>query len=217
MIELATKPRRIPKQARSRRMVENIVKVATRVFIEVGYEAATTNLIAERAGISVGSLYQFFPSKLSLLQEIQKGWLERLGKDLDAVFQRADVLTLPELVDGALQVHKNIHLEQPGLLRVLFTTPTLPIESTENVRHLVQQRIEAWLAQRSPHLSAERCNAVARMCVHLTDSFYSPMVAKTLLEPAILQEAREVLLAYLTPLLKPSNAHSRLTNLRNAK
>jgi AcrR family transcriptional regulator len=203
VIEINAKPRRVPKQERSRRMVAKILQEATRVFIEVGYESATTNLIAERAGVSVGSLYQFFPNKLSLLQDIQKGWLERLGKDLDAVFQRADVLTLPELIDGALEVHKNIHLEQPGLLKVLFTTPSFPAEDTENVRSFVQQRIETWLHLRNPTLGPERCNAVARMCVHITDSSYAPMVAKTLLEPAILDEAREVLLAYLTPLLEP--------------
>lgn len=203
MLDVEAKPRRVPKQERSRRMVAKILEEATRVFIEVGYENATTNLIAERAGVSVGSLYQFFPNKLSLLTEIQKGWLERLGKDLDAVFQRADVLTLAELVDGALQVHKNIHLEQPGLLKVLFTIPTLPVEDTENVRYLVQQRIETWLAWRCPQVPAERRSPIARMCIHITDSLYAPMVAKTLLEPAILEETREVLLAYLTPLLQP--------------
>jgi AcrR family transcriptional regulator len=201
-VSQGAKLRRVPKQERSRRMVARILGEATHVFIEVGYDAATTNLIAERADVSVGSLYQFFPNKLSLLQEIQKGWLERLGKDLDAVFQRADSLTLPELIDGALQVHKNIHLEQPGLLRVLFSTSPLPLEDTENVRYLVQQRIEEWLAQHNSKLSSERCNAIARMCIHITDSLYAPMVAKTLLEPAILEETREVLLAYLTPLLE---------------
>jgi AcrR family transcriptional regulator len=195
------KLRRVPKQERSRRMVARILEEATQVFIELGYDAATTNLIAERAGVSVGSLYQFFPNKLSLLQEIQKGWLERLSKDLDVVFQRADELTLPELVEGSLQVHKTIHLEQPGLLKVLFATSPLPLEDTENVRYFVQQRIEMWLAWRNPRLSPERCNAVARMCIHIADSLYAPMVVKRWLEPAILEETREVLLVYLTPLL----------------
>jgi hypothetical protein len=105
-----------------------------------------------------------------------------------------------QLVDGALQVHKNIHLEQPGLLEVLFTTPTLPVEDTENARYLVQQRIVSWLAERS-NVPEERRVPIARMCIHITDSFYALMVARTLLEPAIVGEAREVLLAYLTPLL----------------
>jgi AcrR family transcriptional regulator len=202
MTQLSTKPRRIPQQARSKRMVDKILRAATRVFTEVGFEAATTNLIAERAGVSVGSLYQFFPNKVSLLRAIQKGWLERLRADLDRVFQRADELSLEELVDGALKVHQTVHAEQPGLLRLLFTTPSLDWEDTETVRTFVQQRIEAWLEVRAPHLSAARRSAMARMCIHITDSLYAPMVAKQPLEPAIMQETRILLLAYLKPLIQ---------------
>ncbi|WP_299812557.1 TetR/AcrR family transcriptional regulator [uncultured Roseibium sp.] len=64
--------RRQPKQLRSRMMVETIVEAAEQIFTETGYEQATTNQIAERAGISIGSLYQYFPNKDSLIFEVQK-------------------------------------------------------------------------------------------------------------------------------------------------
>lgn len=58
-------PRKRPRQERSRRTVEAILDAAARVFETVGPNAATTNAIAERAGVSVGSLYQYFPNKLA--------------------------------------------------------------------------------------------------------------------------------------------------------
>ncbi len=59
--------RRTPSQARSRALVERIIAAAARVFDERGYAAATTNHVAEEAGVSIGSLYQYFASKDELL------------------------------------------------------------------------------------------------------------------------------------------------------
>ena len=53
--------RRQPKQARSQERVHHILDVAEQLFIELGYEQTTTRAIATRAGVPVGSLYQFFP------------------------------------------------------------------------------------------------------------------------------------------------------------
>src|SRR6056297_1930332 len=60
-------PRKRPRQERSRRLVAKVLDEATRLFSELGYHATTTNHIAEAAGVSVGSLYQYFPNKDALL------------------------------------------------------------------------------------------------------------------------------------------------------
>lgn len=60
-------PRKQPRQARSKAMVATILEAAVRILIKGGYEAATTIAIAEKAGISVGSLYQYFPNKESIV------------------------------------------------------------------------------------------------------------------------------------------------------
>jgi AcrR family transcriptional regulator len=56
-------PRARPSQARSRDTVEALLQAAAQVFECHGYAAGTTNRIAERAGVSIGSLYQYFPNK----------------------------------------------------------------------------------------------------------------------------------------------------------
>ena len=65
----AVSPRKIPSQRRSLETVERIVSAAARVFAEEGV-AATTDRIAARAGVSIGSLYQYFPNKDALLLEL---------------------------------------------------------------------------------------------------------------------------------------------------
>ena len=62
-----TNPRRRPRQARAQATVEAIVKATSRVLIEEGYDRASTNRIAHAAGVSIGSLYQYFPSKEALV------------------------------------------------------------------------------------------------------------------------------------------------------
>ncbi len=64
------RPRKLPVQARSRATFEAILEAATRILQAGGHSAITTNLVAETAGISVGSLYQYFPSKEAILSEL---------------------------------------------------------------------------------------------------------------------------------------------------
>lgn len=62
--------RKEPLQDRSQAMVDDIVEAAARILVEQGYEQMTTNAVAERAGVSVGSLYQYFPHKDALIAEL---------------------------------------------------------------------------------------------------------------------------------------------------
>lgn len=60
-------PRKYPKQKRSQELVEALVEATARVFLERGYDEMSLSHVAERAGVSVGSLYQYFPHKEALL------------------------------------------------------------------------------------------------------------------------------------------------------
>jgi AcrR family transcriptional regulator len=77
-------PRKIARQARSSATVEAIYSAAARILLEEGYAGVTTNHIAVRAGVSVGSLYQYFPNK----DAIVLGLLERLIEEERAMIER---------------------------------------------------------------------------------------------------------------------------------
>src|SRR5205823_3164873 len=68
----AVAKRKRPKQERSHAMVETIIEAAARVFVELGYARASTNRIAQAAGVSVGSLYQYFPGKDAIAVELAR-------------------------------------------------------------------------------------------------------------------------------------------------
>ena len=64
--------RKKPKQIRSKLMFDSILEASTRVLEEVSFKKFTTNKVAEAAGISIGSLYQYFPNKQSILIELER-------------------------------------------------------------------------------------------------------------------------------------------------
>jgi AcrR family transcriptional regulator len=71
------KARRVPTQERAKKRVEAILDAAAEIFVEVGYDSATVDGIAERAGTSVGSIYQFFPNKQALFEALADRCIER--------------------------------------------------------------------------------------------------------------------------------------------
>ncbi|MEG9227329.1 TetR/AcrR family transcriptional regulator [Aeromicrobium sp. Sec7.5] len=84
-----TQPRKRPAQQRSRATVDVILEAAAQVFDTEGI-AATTNRIAERAGVSIGSVYQYFPDKHALLHELALRHLAVAAAEIDAVLSRAE-------------------------------------------------------------------------------------------------------------------------------
>lgn len=76
--------RKQPRQQRSRALVDSLVDAATITLSQEGLERATTGRIAERAGVSVGSLYQYFPDKHALYDAV----LERITDELEALVEQ---------------------------------------------------------------------------------------------------------------------------------
>lgn len=75
-------PRKRPQQERSRRTVEAVVEAAAQLLEANGYDALTTNRVAERAGVSIGTLYQYFPDKAAVVGALVE---DRLGREVQAM------------------------------------------------------------------------------------------------------------------------------------
>jgi AcrR family transcriptional regulator len=84
---------RKPRQERSRETVEAILVAATQILVRNGYTRTTTNQIAETAGVSVGSLYQYFPSKDAIAVELLRRNRERLSARIAACVAEASETT----------------------------------------------------------------------------------------------------------------------------
>lgn len=79
-------PRKIPSQKRSHKTMAAVYDAAIHVFIETGYAEATTDQIAQRAGVSIGTLYNYFTNKEAILH----GLWEKYEQDIRDVTQKAD-------------------------------------------------------------------------------------------------------------------------------
>ena len=101
-------------------MVEIILEAAARVFVRYGYARATTNRIAEAAGISVGSLYQYFPSKDAIAVEILRRYRETLLALVRQHLEGVDLANLEPVVRALLGGLLRAEGIDPALHRVLI-------------------------------------------------------------------------------------------------
>lgn len=92
-------PRKRPQQRRSQATVEAMLDAAAGMFCERGFAGASTNTIAARAGVSIGSLYQYFPNKLALLETLRERHVKGLWEVLGCACDEACTLPWP----GALR------------------------------------------------------------------------------------------------------------------
>jgi AcrR family transcriptional regulator len=148
-----TSPRKVPRQERSRLTVEAILDAAARVFERHGYAAGTTNRIAERAGVSIGSLYQYFPNKDAILVALVERHLDEgtavAGPVLAALAaQRPPVeVAMRRLVEAMVALHR----ERPALHRVLFEEAPRPPALRRRLEALegaAVAAVEAYLRER---------------------------------------------------------------------
>lgn len=110
--------RKEPKQARSRVTVEAIVEAGARILAEEGWAGFTTNRIADVAGVSIGSLYQYFPDKLALVDAIRHRHLNDSMEVMRRV--RADGISPEQFATQLVAAVVAIHSIHPGLHRVLL-------------------------------------------------------------------------------------------------
>lgn len=115
MIEL----RKHPRQNRSRAKVEGILAAAADIVSGRGLEAVTTNAVAARAGISIGSLYQYFPGKAALLAALIRDERANLLEAVERIVCSDAAHSLSNLVDELIEATVAHYLARPALSRTL--------------------------------------------------------------------------------------------------
>jgi AcrR family transcriptional regulator len=102
--QVVFEPRKSPVQARSTISVHAILEATLQVLLDVGKERLTTTRVAQRAGVSVGTLYQYFPNKSALLQAALKEHLESVARALEEVCLEERASPLPQLATRFVDV-----------------------------------------------------------------------------------------------------------------
>jgi AcrR family transcriptional regulator len=153
--------------------VDAIMRATARILVKRGYDKTTTNHIAEAAGVSVGSLYQYFPNKQAIVAALIDRHLEEqqlwLRKATIAALEQPLEQAARTLIDGLIAAHR----VDPELHRVFVEQ--LPRISTFERIHLLEQEtlaiVRAYLEARLPHVKKKRnLDTMAFVIVHAVEA-----------------------------------------------
>lgn len=192
--------RKAPRQQRSRVTVDAIVEAATRVLARRGWARFTTNEIAAVAGVSVGSLYQYFPDKLAIAEAIRQRHLDEVlvalnGPDADGDASAPLPRRVERFVDGVIAAHS---VDQ-ALHRVLVDEVPLAARSTyPEFEAEYQRRYRALVTESQGPRDGADVDIAARMLSSAVEGAVHAAARRGDLEaPAMRTELVRLVLAYL--------------------
>lgn len=191
--------RKEPRQARSRATVEAVVEAGARILSKQGWNGFTTNKVAEAAGVSIGSLYQYFPDKLSLVDAIRRRHIDDSLDAIRSALAETEALTVfvEALVTNLIEAH-SLH---PGLHRVLLDeVPGL--EAYRHPNHQIEvQYLSLFTQAAAIYGSQSRDVAASTVGLVLSDAIdgviHNAARRGRLHEPAIRDELVRLVCTYL--------------------
>src|SRR5262249_27647272 len=159
------------KQARSSRLVDDILQAAIRVLERDGAGKFTTIRVAERAGVSVGSLYQYFPNKEAILFRLQQDEWAATGRLLDGIFTD-ERLDARERLRQAMRAFFRTEHEEASLRSALGAAAPLyhdePVSREHRARGL--PIVRALIGAAAPRLASHRRAFAAELYIALMAS-----------------------------------------------
>lgn len=163
-----TTPRKAPKQQRSTRLVEAILTAAIRVLEREGAAAFTTVRVAEVAGVSVGSLYQYFPNKASILFRLQSDEWDATSQLLEGIF-RDERASASQRLRAAQQAFFRTEHDEGPLRRALADAAPLYCDAPQAREHRARAEplLNALIKETAPKLSPQKRAFAADMYIAL--------------------------------------------------
>jgi AcrR family transcriptional regulator len=200
-----TKPRKLASQERSRATVDALVEATARILVKEGFDKASTNRIAEVAGVSVGSLYQYFPSKEALVAAVMDRHRQEIAQTVRD--ELAEVLTQPvekamrKLVAVGVKAHRvdpKLHCvlaEQIPSVGKLEKAETFSVENhTQFKTYLEKHRDE--LCVKDLELASFVCVTAIEALTHNAVLHHARMLSDDAME-ALIDEGARLVTGYL--------------------
>ena len=200
-----TKPRKTASQERSRATVDALVEATAHILVKEGFDKASTNRIAEVAGVSVGSLYQYFPSKEALVAAVVERHQQEIMQTVRS--ELADISTQPvkKAIRALVAVAVKAHRVDPKLHRVL--AEQIPrvgeLEKLETFNRENFTLFRTYLERHQDELRVDDLDLASFICVtsiealtHNAVLHYSKMLSDEGME-VLIDEAARLVTAYL--------------------
>jgi AcrR family transcriptional regulator len=190
-----------PKRARGVQRVAELLDAGAVLFAEKGYDATTMTEIAQRAGASIGSLYQFFPSKEALAEALFGRYVERVASLLEDLVKRAPGLSPARLADRLVDLMLDVRSDRDAAAALSGSVAGI-IERRKPLRGATRRQIAAVLRAANPRLPEKAAAAAAAMIAHVLKIV--PTLAKEDEDggQALVAQARKMLAAYIEHVVK---------------
>jgi AcrR family transcriptional regulator len=117
---LHLRPRKRPRQARAAATVDAIFEATIQVLLVDGPQRLTTTRVAERAGVSVGTMYQYFPHKQALFYALNENYLDALAAKVEDACRRRHGDPIDHMVEALVTTYWNAKTERPDVTRALY-------------------------------------------------------------------------------------------------
>jgi AcrR family transcriptional regulator len=142
-------PRKKPRQARSEVTVEAMLEATIQVLLSHGATRLTTTRVAERAGVSVGSIYQYFPDKQALLCAVLLRHFEAMAAAIESACADAESLGIADLADRIAAAYAGVKIARPAATRALYhVAGAIAVDKVSTGIHLrLEEAIAGRLAQ----------------------------------------------------------------------
>jgi len=137
-------PRKTPVQARSAVTVEAISEATIQVLLSHGSDLLTTTRVADRAGVSVGTLYQYYPNKQSLLFAVMEHHLGKVAEAVEAACDQGRGKPLAEMIKQVVEAFVDVKIERADISVALYQVapdvggPALVKKMTQRLRKSIE-------------------------------------------------------------------------------
>ena len=197
-----TSPRKYASQARSRATVDALVEATARILVREGFDRASTNHIADVAGVSIGSLYQYFPSKEALVAALIERHMEEMLKVVGDAFDRLAAATLDDAAREIVLLMVEAHAVDPRLHKVLVEqVPRVGrLEHVHAIEDEVLALARAYLDAHEDQIAVPDVDVAAFVVVHTIEALTHRAVLmrpELLDRPGFVDEVARLVLGYL--------------------
>src|SRR5262245_2300097 len=196
--------RKQPVQQRSAKRVEQMLEACAALIDELGYDGITTTLIADRAGVAVGSLYQFFPDKRAVVQALTKRHLDYFTKQIEEQLDWGHFEHWWHGVDKIIDIYVEMYRTVPGFSRIRFgdVIDLRFIEDGRDNNTVISEQIADVVARKND-IPVETLYKQITVACDIGDAILARAFRRKLFdEEEMMAEARKVVRGYLAGQLR---------------
>ena len=190
-----------PKRERGKLRVAALLNAGGELFAEKGYDATTMTEIAQRAGASIGSLYQFFPSTEALAEALFLRYAARAAERLDSFAKLAPGLKPAQLADLLVDMKLEMHSHRDAAIALSESIAAI-VERRKPLRDVTFAKIAAILQAMNPALTERQATVTAAAVQQVMKSVQSLAMLERETGQPFVAEARKMLSVYIAHALQ---------------